>query len=247
MSKDIAILYKKIGQTPLECIEELKKNESKISKLPMTYAGRLDPLAEGLLIALIGDKCKEKEKYLKLNKIYELDILFGFSTDTYDLLGKITKYKNKDYKKRDYPLADFIGQIEQEYPVFSSKTVSGKPLFYLAKEGKLKTITIPKNKVYIKKIEIIKKYKISGKKLQEKIHNNINLVKGDFRQKEILKIWNKKLQNKENELFSILKLKVSCGSGVYMRSLAHNLGEKINIPALAFHIKRTKIGKWSLK
>jgi tRNA pseudouridine(55) synthase len=247
MSRDVKIIYKKIGQTPLESIQELKKNDPKIAKLPMTYAGRLDPLAEGLMIILIGEKCKEKESYLKLGKVYEVDVLFGFSTDTYDLLGKVNKYGNKSYKSTSYPIDDFVGQIDQEYPVFSSKTVNGKPLFVWAKENKLKNITIPRNKVIVKKILIDKKYKISGKKLQKEIHKKINLVHGDFRQKEILKIWDQKLKNKENESFTLLKIKIFCGSGVYARYIANKLGEKIDIPALAFNIKRIQIGKWKLK
>ena len=53
--------------------------------------GRLDPLAEGVLLILIGDECKNKEKYLGLDKEYEVAIIFGISTDTGDALGLATK------------------------------------------------------------------------------------------------------------------------------------------------------------
>jgi len=67
----------------------------------MTYAGRLDPLAEGLLLVLTGEECKNKEKYLGLDKEYEVDVLFGFATDTYDILGKVLSAKN--YSKSEIP------------------------------------------------------------------------------------------------------------------------------------------------
>ena len=49
-------------------------------------------MACGLMILLINNECKQQDKYLKLNKIYEFDILFGFKTDTYDVLGKLLEF-----------------------------------------------------------------------------------------------------------------------------------------------------------
>ena len=34
-------------------------------------------------------ECKQQDKYLKLNKTYEFDILFELKTDTYDVSGKL--------------------------------------------------------------------------------------------------------------------------------------------------------------
>lgn len=76
------IIYKRIGETPLEAMEKARFNHPEWEKLPMTYAGRLDPVAEGLLLVLAGEDCKEKDKYLDLTKEYELSVLFGFETDT---------------------------------------------------------------------------------------------------------------------------------------------------------------------
>ncbi len=92
MDKVIKI-YKKKGETPLECIGNLKKQDENLKLLSMTYAGRLDPLAEGVLLILVGDEVNNKNEYLKLPKEYEVDILFGFGTDTYDLMGKIIETK----------------------------------------------------------------------------------------------------------------------------------------------------------
>ncbi|MEY2671815.1 MAG: tRNA pseudouridine synthase tRNA pseudouridine55 synthase, partial [Candidatus Parcubacteria bacterium] len=58
-------------------MEKARFDHPEWKNLPMTYAGRLDPVAEGLLLVLVGDDCKEKDKYLDLNKEYELSILFG--------------------------------------------------------------------------------------------------------------------------------------------------------------------------
>src|SRR3989338_10830300 len=91
MTDKFVIVNKKKGQTPLDCINELKNTDENLRKLPVTYAGRLDPLAEGVIVLLIGDECIKKDEYLKLPKEYELTILFGFATDTYDVMGRVIK------------------------------------------------------------------------------------------------------------------------------------------------------------
>lgn len=264
-------VYKKKGETPLECIQNLKKNYNNLKPLPMTYAGRLDPLAEGVLLILVGDEVNKKDEYLKLPKEYDVDILFGFETDTYDVLGKITDYKatpefSKPGLKEAHKLGlenlenilnNFIGTIEQSYPPYSSRPVKGRPLFAWAREGKLEEIEIPKHKVFIENIEILEQFEIhlgaqlpsgeiSGKELLKKIIEDVCVVKGDFRQKEIIALWKDNLIKKENEIFPIVKIRVSCGSGVYVRVLAHDIGKSLGIPALALNIKRTKVGEYKL-
>ncbi|KKR79021.1 MAG: tRNA pseudouridine synthase B [Candidatus Nomurabacteria bacterium GW2011_GWA2_40_9] len=90
-NKNIILLNKKEGETPLSALSLFRDKHKIYKDIPMTYAGRLDPMASGLLIILAGEECKNKEKYLNLDKEYEFEILFGFQTDTYDILGKITK------------------------------------------------------------------------------------------------------------------------------------------------------------
>ena len=82
--KKILNLYKEVGETPLERLERFKKDNSEYANEKMTYAGRLDPMAEGVLIVLVGEECLNKEKYLGLDKEYEFEVLFGFRTDTYE-------------------------------------------------------------------------------------------------------------------------------------------------------------------
>ena len=86
-NKDLHLLYKNLGETPHEAILRYKKDHPEHKDLTMTYAGRLDPMAEGVLLVLSGDLVFEKDKFLDLPKNYEFEILWGFETDTLDLLG----------------------------------------------------------------------------------------------------------------------------------------------------------------
>ncbi len=247
--KNFVLVKKKIGQTPLETLEEFRLKNKIAKDIPMTYAGRLDPMAEGLLILLVGDECKNKDKYLALDKEYEFEVLFGFGTDTYDILGKVITKGNPSEAREDLEklikknLKYFKGKIIQKYPIYSSKTVAGKPLFSYAREDK--EVEIPNREVNIKNLKYLGLRKISSKIFLKKIKDRISKVKGDFRQKEIFEIWEDELINNTNN-FYIAKFKVKCSSGTYVRSIANNLGEKIGINSLAFSIKRTKIGKYSI-
>lgn len=241
-------IYKERGVTPLECINNLKKDHPELGLLPMTYAGRLDPLAEGVLLILVGEECHRKDEYLNLPKVYEVDVLFGFATDTYDVMGKIIKNEtiSEETKKIQDILPQFIGKIKQAYPPYSSRPVKGQPLFKWARDGKLDEIEIPSHNVLVENIEIIGQSEISGQSLLLKIKEDIGKVKGDFRQGEIISLWEALLKNKDEEKFNILKLKIFCGSGVYVRALAHEIGENLGLPALALNIKRTKVGEYGI-
>lgn len=267
MNDKVINVYKKCGETPLDCIYRLKKEHPSLGLLPMTYAGRLDPLAEGVLLILIGEECKKKDEYLNLSKEYEVDILFGFATDTYDLMGLILKTKelfdfswsgpssflvrgpeklNNSEVLKDV-LKNFIGKIKQKYPPYSSRPVNGKPLFSWSREGRLDEIEIPTHNVFVESIEIVSNSEISGKDLLKDIKEKISKVKGDFRQKEILLLWHNELKDKLENIYPVIKLRISCGSGVYVRGIANEIGEKLNIGALALKIVRTKVGEYTSK
>jgi tRNA pseudouridine55 synthase len=84
-------VYKNLGETPLQCLERYRLEAGIEAGVPMTYAGRLDPMAEGDMIILVGEECKGKDKFLPLRKEYEMEVLLGVETDTYDLLGIFQK------------------------------------------------------------------------------------------------------------------------------------------------------------
>ena len=81
-------LYKEIGETPLDLIKKLKTDSNR----KYSFAGRLDPMARGQMIILEGEECKQTHLYCNLTKIYEFEVLFGFQTDTYDILGLVENF-----------------------------------------------------------------------------------------------------------------------------------------------------------
>src|SRR5579871_234239 len=88
-------LYKPIGKTPLEVIREFQIQNPEYQNVKLGYAGRLDPMAEGVLLVLVGEENKKRKEYERLKKEYEFTVLFGIETDSYDALGTV-KNINED-------------------------------------------------------------------------------------------------------------------------------------------------------
>ncbi len=242
------IFDKKIGETPLGALNRLRNENPNLKDERLSYAGRLDPLAEGLLLVLVGDECNDgqRQSFLGLEKEYEIEVLFGLSTDSFDILGipKSSNVLNIDVQKI---LPEFIGSDHGlKYPPFSSKTINGRPLFEMAKSGTITDDELPSIKGSIKNIVILSTKIIDSSALNEHVHKVISLVSGDFRQKEILQKWETLMKEiPKGNTWPIYKLKVQCESGVYMRSLAESLGRRLGCGGLAFSIKRTKIGDYT--
>jgi len=243
-------LYKPIGMTPLQAVEKFRKKNLKYKKEKISYPGRLDPMAQGILLLLVGDENKKMIEYMGLDKEYRAKILLGFGSDSYDLLGLAFEGKNiKNTKKFELfikkILYGFNGKYKQKLPVYSSYKIKGKPLFYYARKGKLGEIKIPKKEINIKKITIENIYDIGSLWLLGEIKRKINKVEGDFRQKEILKSWNNLLKDK-NEKFVVVEVIICCSSGTYIRAISNDFGERLGSKALLLNLIRTKVGKFDV-
>lgn len=243
-------LYKKLGETPRERLERLRAQKPHYERETLSYAGRLDPMAEGVLLCLVGAANGRREAYLELGKEYVVDILFGFATDTYDILGRVmetgdpTEVTRKNIERG---LNEFRGKISQEYPPFSSKTVEGKSLFEWARNNALSSLILPSRSVTVYHLTVEKVYKVSEQDLRSYIETSVAKVNGDFRQEEVLRLWERHLKKEGEREFPCATVRIECSSGTYMRSIAHKLGIELGVPALALHILRAKVGEYTVE
>lgn len=247
------ILDKFVGETPLQALTRWKDAHPRYKDVPATYAGRLDPMASGKLLILLGEECKKKESYLTLDKVYEVEIVFGVRSDTGDILGKIHASPARMYFKAEIQkaLAKEIGTYEREYPVYSSKTVKGKALFVYALEGTVNSITIPIHQETIYDIKLVDIQTVTASELNERICSLLELAPAssdsskslgaDFRIMEVKESWREVFT--ADISYQVVKLRVSCGSGSYMRTLSERIGATLGTHALALSIHRTALIK----
>ena len=100
-------------------------------------------MARGTLIILKGLECKQQHLYCNLDKVYTFEILFGFKTDTYDIMGLVESYNILNLKNINFDINKYIGKFNQPYPPYSSIIVNKQPLWWWSREGKLHEIILP--------------------------------------------------------------------------------------------------------
>jgi tRNA pseudouridine55 synthase len=238
-------LWKKLYETPLESLERLRGANESFKEERLSYAGRLDPMAEGVMPVMVGDECSQRDIFLGFDKYYEADVIFGISTDSLDLLGVVTDIAHvPDIFKAQIETAirPFIGTIEQMLPFFSSKAIASGL-------DRVRTGTAPVHKkiVQVKKIDITG---ISTKTIQDIASQAIvatEKVIGDFRQADIKKSWEDTLKKNPTSTALIVTLKIESGTGFYVRAFARDLGEVLGVPACVLRLVRTRAGDWEKK
>jgi tRNA pseudouridine55 synthase len=241
--------YKPLGFTPLQAIEKLQLERPELADVPITYAGRLDPMAEGLLLLLCGGAVHRKQEFIDLPKTYEAKIMLGFSSDTFDILGlakmpfsPISLIYEDQVQEAIHKL---IGTHQFPYPAYSSKTINGKPLWLLTRWGNSQKL--PTREMTVLSAGKIFLHSKPWKLIYQDICLSIKLVSGDFRQKEILEQWDKINNTLPTDFEAqIISVEFCVTSGTYIRTLANALGSSLNSRALLLHLKRTSIGDFKI-
>lgn len=145
---------KPAGPTSYDVIRILKPilTERKIG-----HCGTLDPLAEGVLLVVLGEATKLSEAVMNLPKIYWCCLRLGKRTDTGDLQGKvIQEYKESltiTQHQMESTISNFIGEIEQKSPLYSALKYRGKRLCDLARQGIM--VNPPVRRVHIERIDLL--------------------------------------------------------------------------------------------
>src|SRR5687768_8670904 len=85
------------------------------------HGGTLDPLATGVLVLLCGRATRLSRFIMASDKTYEARIVFGITTDTYDVTGTVTSRSSTAPAVEDVEraLAALRGSYLQAPPAFS--------------------------------------------------------------------------------------------------------------------------------
>ncbi|HTH93502.1 MAG TPA: hypothetical protein VL576_03440 [Candidatus Paceibacterota bacterium] len=249
-TKGLFPFWKKPGETLATMLRRFREEHNLGSDEKLTYAGRLDPMAEGIVPILSGEARFQKERFMNRSKTYEVEVLLGIGTDTGDMLGLATPNVILSQAKGDVFVKQGVTKIEKAleiirqtvslpYPNYSSIPVDGKPLFVHARAGNKVVLPIKKVKIYDLELLSIKERKFSD--LVAESVAVIEKVEGDFRQQEIIAQWEDMEREYGNETVQIVTIRTTVSSGTYMRAIAEKLGLLLKMPALAYGIKRISI------
>ena len=180
------------------------------------HTGTLDPFATGVMVILAGQATRLAQFFDKDSKEYEATVRFGFETDTGDRTGE-RRGESEKGKKGELR----IEEIAAVLPGFRGEIMQTPPM-YSAK-------------------------KIDGKKLYE------HARKGETVERKAVAVTISEL-----EIISRLSpsdmevgtwdvgLTVRCSAGTYIRTLAEDIGKKLEIGAHLTELRRTAAGKFSI-
>lgn len=251
-SPNIYGLYKPAGCTPLQALFELKKERPELRTLSLTYAGRLDPMAEGLLLVLAGEAVHEKDAFLGLDKEYKVTALLGIQTDSFDLLG-IPNLRQSKWPINGHTtlemytiLQSYVGETTLPLPIYSSPPYKGKPLHAWARAKNIKSEETPKRQTNIHSIAEVTTSTIPIAEILHYITTTLPNIDGNFRQDEIINTWHDLLQQVKGKELLTASFTVSCSSGTYIRSLVNEIGKKLGTGACIYTLARTKVGEYTI-
>lgn len=165
----VLLIDKPLNWTSFQVVNKIRwliKQQFEIKKIKVGHAGTLDPLATGLLILCTGKFTKSIETYQAQVKEYTGTITLGATTPSYDLESEVDQIFDISGITIEAILQNtqhFIGEIQQQPPIFSALKKDGKRLYEYAREGE--HVEIPKRTITINEFEI----------------TNINLPNVDFR------------------------------------------------------------------
>lgn len=146
------IVNKAPNMTSRDVINILNK---KFNTKSIGHTGTLDPIAEGVLVCLIGKYTKLTDILINHDKEYIASFKLGILTDTLDITGKILKEEKVNLTKEEIQktILSFKGTYNQEVPIYSAVKINGKKLYEYARNNE--EITIPKREVNIYDIELL--------------------------------------------------------------------------------------------
>jgi tRNA pseudouridine55 synthase len=251
MYEGILLLNKPIGCTSFHLVSLLRR---KLTIQKIGHAGTLDPQASGLMIMLIGKNyTRQSDFFLNCDKEYRATLYLGKTTTTFDGEGL---YRNNEENpflapsdslhsrsrvtlwKRVAPNEHFEDPSPQ-----NSDSSHGSGMFvtesdYIPSLLEIKQAINSFQGIQEQIPPMFSAKKINGKKLYElarkgkmvprvpqKVHLNIQLI--DYS-------------------YPYLFLNISCSKGTYIRSLAHDLGQRLTCGAFLSDLKRTRSGCFHL-
>ena len=222
----ILCVYKEAGYTSHDVINRLRRisNQKKIG-----HTGTLDPNAEGVLPVCFGNATKVCGILTDTDKCYRAELILGKVTDSYDITGEVLAEQEVrvTVKQLQEVIQEFVGTQLQTPPMFSARKVNGQKLYDLARQGIVVEREQKEITVYDITLESIVCCDETGREIEKNAMDfDVNMLST-----EVIRAY----------------ITVHCSKGTYIRSICHDIGEKLGCGACMGSLLRTKVGRFTLE
>ena len=208
----LLIVDKPVGPTSHDVVARVRRV---LRERRVGHTGTLDPLASGVLLLLVG-RATRLAQFLNTDiKRYEATIRFGFATDTYDALGQPTTPPHAG----PMPARD---EIDRALDAFRGTFLQQPPAFSA------------------KRIEGRRSYKLA------RAHQRTRASVDDAAVRQAVLPPPVTVTVSSLDVVAVtddeLQIAISCSTGFYVRSLAHELGVRLGVGAHLAALRRTAVG-----
>ena len=232
-------------------------------KVKVGHTGTLDPFATGLLIVLTGKMTKKSAEFLKLDKEYVATMKLGYVSTTGDPEGEIQSYSTQgaslvsdaiqlahdsspasDAVQPAHVFSSALGVTQLAHDLSSASGAAQLVHDFLSYQD------LPS----LKAIEAVTKSFV-GKIKQVPPKYSAIKIDGERAYKLARKGASFEMPSREVEIYEIeilryewpeLEIRCAVSSGTYIRTLAEDIGEKLEVGAYLTALRRTKVGKYSV-
>ena len=129
----LLLIGKPPGPTSHDVVQAVRR---KLGVRRIGHTGTLDPMADGLLILLVGAATKHQQAFQGHEKSYEAVLRLGAQTETGDAAGRTTRTAPVPPVDRDRVsavLQALQGPLSQTPPAYSAVKVQGRPAYWWAR------------------------------------------------------------------------------------------------------------------
>ena len=218
----VVVIDKPSGPTSFDVVRRIK-GLFKVKRCGHT--GTLDPTATGVLPICLGEATKVAGFIADGEKEYAGVFRLGESTDTQDAAGKLLQRRSVaglTQERVEDALRGFTGLIEQIPPMYSARKVDGKRLYESARAG-------------------------------EEVERSARQVNVDEAKVTAFGPWVElpaaKLLSGEDAPAQAgldVSIFVRCSKGTYLRTLAHDLGDKLGSGGHLRELRRLRVGPFGI-
>ena len=158
LNGQVLLIDKPLEWTSFQAVNKIRwhiKQKYGLKKIKVGHAGTLDPLATGLLIICTGKETKNIATYQGQIKEYTGTFTLGATTPSYDLETAINETFATDHITNEVltkAAKNFLGEIDQNPPIFSAVKIDGKRAYESARKGE--EVKVKPRQVSVSKFDI---------------------------------------------------------------------------------------------
>jgi tRNA pseudouridine55 synthase len=220
----LLVVDKPVGPTSHDVVARMRRvlHERRIG-----HTGTLDPMASGVLPLVVGKATRLARFLSGSDKTYEAVVRLAFATDTGDAqgapLGSAHQSVLPSLEAIDRALDAFRGTFLQQPPLYSAKKIAGRRSYTFARGQ-------------------------TGVRRRPDPGPDPGLERGPERsgiRPQPAQVTVSRLLVRDVEGDTVT-LSLDCSAGFYVRSLAHDLGERLGVGAHLASLRRTRSGQFTL-